>query len=490
MAQAAAAIADEELVEVLSQFYYDPLGFVQYVFPWGEKDSPLENEAVDEWQAEELTYIGNQFALIAAGLVKDNTVRIAVSSGHGIGKTAWLAWLIIWFLSTRPTPQIVVTAGTLNQLKTKVWRELNKWAELAIHAHWFDWQATSFKLKADPVKSVANALPWSEHNAQSFAGTHEAHVAYIFDEASTIAHGIWETSEGAFTTPGPHLWLACSQNTDPQGRFAELWGKYRDLWHRREIDARKCRKTDKNLFARWIAIHGIDSDFVRVRVLGKLPKSGPKQMIPNTLVDAAVERQIDPKTIPSSIPKLMGVDPAAGGEAVTKIIMRRGDYVEREILTYDERDTMKLASYIAHEIKNRSPDVVFIDAIGIGKGVFDRLVQLGYGNVVACNSGAQDDTIDRRTYYNPRIEWWARMKEWLKHASIPDDANLKSDLVAPQFTFDIQMRMILEAKEDMKLRGIPSPDTGDALALTFAHPVPVKMSMHADEGMETEPEVA
>lgn len=488
-----ATVPDEELVERIGDFYYDPEGFVDYVFPWGEPDTPLLEEYVDEWQREELRNIGNQFRLIALGLAQSNTVRIAVSSGHGIGKTAWLAWIVLWWMSTRPTPQCTVTAGTLNQLKTKVWRELSKWHDLAINRHWFEWTATAFKLVSDPVKTCANALPWSEHNPQAFAGTHEQHVAYLFDEASTIAHTIWDTSEGAFTTPGPHLWLACSQNTDPQGRFAECWTKHREEWQTRSIDARKARKTDKKLFATWARVHGEDSDFFRVRVRGMLPKAGPKQMIPGDLVERAVERykDFDPKTVPASIPKLMGIDPASGGGNLTKVVIRRGDYVDKDIRTYDERDTMKLASYLAHLIQTEKPDVVFIDAIGVGKGVYDRLVQLGYANVVPCNSGAQEDTIDRRTYYNPRIEWWARLKEWLKTGVLPDDRDLKGDLVAPEFLFDIQMRMMLESKEDMKLRGIPSPDSGDALALTFAHPVPVKLQMYADaEDGGVEPEVA
>lgn len=486
---------DEQLAEAFAEFYYDPEGFVEYVFPWGEKGTPLEFEVIDEWQREELRNIGEQFRLIALGIAPpgqtlQNVVRIAVSSGHGIGKTAWLAWLIIWFMTTRPTPQMMVTAGTLTQLKTKVWRELAKWHDLMIHKHWFEWTATAFKLRDDPVKTCATAVAWSEHNPQAFAGTHEEHVAYIFDEASTIAHGIWDTSEGAFTTPGPHLWLACSQNTDPQGRFAECWTKHREMWQCREIDARKCRKVNKGIIAQWLKIHGEDSDFFRVRVRGMLPRTGPKQFIGGHLVDAARLRIIDPKTIPRSIPLLMGIDPAAGGGNLTKIVLRRGDFVQREILTFDERDLMKLASYIAHLIMTLRPDVCFIDAIGIGKGVYDRLVQLGYTNVVPCNSGAQEDTIDRRTYYNPRIEWWARLKEWLKTGSIPDDRDLVGDLVAPQFTFDVQMRMLLESKEDMKLRGIPSPDSADALALTFAHPVPVKLNMFDAEDAGVEPDIA
>jgi hypothetical protein len=483
--------ADDELIERLGDFYWDPEGFVRYIFPWGESGTGLaEWDGPDTWQTEELRNIRNQFVRIARGELKTNTVRIAIASGHGIGKTALLAWLILWFMSTRAGKlQIVVTAGTMNQLKTKVWRELSKWHDLAINKHWFEWQATSFKLVSDPIKTVANAMPWSDNNAQSFAGTHEECVMYLFDEASTIGATIWETSEGAFTTKGPHLWMAFSQNTDPQGRFAQCWTKFKSFWQVREIDARKARMTDKTLFEQWRELYGEASDFFRVRVLGKLPKTGPKQFIGTDLVERAIERKIDPATVPRSIPLLMGIDPAAGGEARTKVVLRRGPLMLDGILTYDERDLMVLASHLAHKIQDLQPDVVFIDAVGIGQGVYDRLVQLGYANVVACRSGDQLATMDRKVYFNPRIEWWARMKEWLNVGSIPDDIGLRDELTAPEFYFDTQMRMLLESKVDMKLRGVASPDTADALALTFAHPVPVKMQMYTEDDVSTEPDV-
>jgi hypothetical protein len=486
-----AASADDQLIEKLEEFYWDPEGFVRYVFPWGEAGTILaEWEGPDTWQTEELRNIRNQFVRIARGELKSNTVRIAIASGHGIGKTALLAWLILWFMSTRAGRlQIVVTAGTLTQLKTKVWRELSKWHDLAINKHWFEWLATSFKLKADPVKTIANAMAWSDNNAQSFAGTHEECVMYLFDEASTIGAQIWETSEGAFTTKGPHLWMAFSQNTNPQGRFAQCWTKFKNLWQVREIDARKARMTDKNLFEQWRQIYGEASDFFRVRVLGKLPKTGPKQFIGTDAVETAIANKIDAATVPRSIPLLMGIDVGGGGEGRTKVVLRRGPLMLDGILTYDERDMMTLASHLAHKIQDLQADVVFIDAIGIGRGVYDRLIQLGFANVVACYSGNQSDTVDKRVYYNPRIEWWARMKEWLKTGSIPDDIGLREELVAPEFYFDVQMRMLLESKADMQLRGVPSPDTADALALTFAHPVPVKMNMYQDDDMGTEPDV-
>lgn len=484
-----------KLVELIASTFYDPYHYVMIAYPWGKKGTLLADETgPDDWQTEALKLIGSELLKIAETRAVgrddvDNTVRIAVSSGHGVGKTALIAWIIDWWLSTRPYTQAVATAGTMTQLKTKLWREVKKWTDLAVNGHWFKWTATALALRSDPAKWMANAIPWSENNPQAFAGTHEKYVLYVYDEASTIADIIWEVSEGAFTTEGPHLWLAFGNPTQAIGRFREAWTRFKKRWITFEVDARRAKKANKKLLQQWIEDYGIDSDFVKVRVRGIPPASGPKQMIPMELVLKAIERTIEPGHVPWAIPKLMGVDPAGGGESQSVIVLRHGPLMLKDIKRYQEKDLLVFASHVANLINQWKPDVVFIDAIGLGKGVYDRLVQLGFSNVVACNSGDRSQTVDSLTFYNPRVEWWARMRAWLESADIPYDVVLRDELAAPQFNFDIQMHMRLESKDDMELRGIASPDTADALALTFAHPVPVKMGQMEDEGVETEPEV-
>ena len=129
-----------ELQEHIARFVYDPYGFVLFAFPWGE-DGPLKgDDGPDEWQTKVLKDMGD--ALRSGNL--QGALQIALRSGHGIGKTALIAWVIIWFMSTRPHPQIPVTANTSDQLSHKTWRELSKWHRLAINAHWFKWTATKF----------------------------------------------------------------------------------------------------------------------------------------------------------------------------------------------------------------------------------------------------------------------------------------------------------------------------------------------------------
>jgi hypothetical protein len=489
---------EQKLVEAILNFTNDPYGFVLFVFPWGKPGSGLEDEdGPDVWQTKVLQLLGA--ALRREGVfakILMAAVRIAVASGHGIGKTALVAWIILWFISTRPNPQIVVTANTGTQLKTKTWRELEKWRAKAINAHWLDWSATQLKMHDRPGTWFATAVPWSEHNSSAFAGTHEAHVLMIFDEASEIADTIWTVAEGALTTGAlkgnTTIWLAFGNPTQNTGRFRQCWTKFRKRWITMQVDSRTAKKADKNLIQEWLEDWGEDSDFFRVRVRGLFPRVGPKQFIGNDIVEAAIARhaKLEDKHIPSSTPKLMGVDVARQGSGQTVIVKRRGRKMHKDVQRYRIPHLMQVADRVAKEINDWDPDVVFVDAVGMGAGVFDRLVQLGYTNVVAVYSGEQQSVAQPEIHYNVRIEMWDRMKEWLKSGAIPDDKELYEDLIGPELLYDQKLRMRLERKEDMEKRGLPSPDTADALALTFAHPVPVRRDDTAANGAaSTEPEV-
>ena len=229
---------DKQILKALEALVYDPLGFVHFAYPWGEPGL-LENETgPDELQSQKLREIG------AAMQGSTDPVNFAVRSGHGIGKTTWLAWVQHWFISTRPHPQIVVTANTKVQLEAKTWRELAKWHNMSIHKHWFQYTATKFYFKQFKDTWFSACIPWSKERSEAFAGTHEKHVLLIFDEASLIDDVIWEVAEGAMTTPGS-LWVVAGNPTRNTGRFSECWKKYRHRWLRSEIDSRTAKMADK-----------------------------------------------------------------------------------------------------------------------------------------------------------------------------------------------------------------------------------------------------
>lgn len=490
---------ERELADLVARTWWDPYLFAKIAFPWGQKGTFLaDHDGPDEFQTRVLVEIGTQLRKIADGTAPSNTIRIAVSSGHGVGKTALMAIIELWWQSTRPHSKSVTTAGTQVQLATKTWRELEKWRQVCITGHWFKWTATSLKYIRAPVTWAAEATPWSDTNPQAFAGTHEQWVMYKFDEASTIADAIWETSEGAFTTAGPHIWLAFGNPEQATGRFRECWTKHRHRWITIEVDSRKSRFANQKLIAEWIATYGDDSDFVRVRVKGQPPKTPLGQWVPTELLEACEARWPEAaKTeqhIPRGIPLIMGVDPGAGGSGKTTMLFRRGGFVYKNILRSSEADQVKVAGIIAQAIRDHKPAIVFIDAHGIGWGVYNILLQLQFKNVIPCFAGDTKTVQEPQVYYNCRAEWGARVIEWMKTGAMPSDSVLREDMLAPKRYFNLRMQMLMESKDDMQLRGIPSPDSFDALMLTFAMPSPSAKEIAQneellDEGQPLEPEI-
>jgi len=171
-------------------------------------------------------------------------------------------------------------------------------------------------------------------------------------------------------------------------------------------------------------------------------------------------------------PLKIGVDPSRYGDDRTSIIRRR-NRATFGLTSYAKRSTMEVAGIVHSIIRKEKPAQVAIDVGGLGAGVIDRLIELGHEDiVVAVNFGGT--ALDPEKYRNKRAEMWGEMRDWLNGdmpVMVPDTDSLHSDLCAPRYSFDSNTRLVLESKEQMRKRGVRSPDEGDALALTFAEPV-------------------
>ena len=443
----------KKLATEIADCYDNPLGFVHFAFPWNKDEGP------DRWQSDLLRRVGNDFIQDP-----DAVVRESVASGHGIGKSAIVAWLILWAMSTRPHLSGVVTANTEAQLKTKTWRELAVWHKRAINHDWFQWTATKFYHIESPETWFVSAIPWSEQRSEGFAGLHADHVLVIYDEASAIPDCIWEVSEGAMTTPRAQ-WYAFGNPTKNTGRFRECFGRFKHRWQHHQIDSRQCKMTNKTEIQQWVDDYGEDSDFVRVRVRGEFPRAGSLQFISSDHVAAARARDIEAQVY-YHMPVVMGVDVARFGDDQSVICVRQGRKVLK-IYKYRDLDTVQLSARVIEKFREHHPKVIFVDVVGIGAGVVDQLISLGY-SVHAVNGSHSPD--DQETYFNKRAEMWGRMKAWLAgDADIPDDPELADELTGLEYGYTAKKFQIqLEKKEDMKKRGLSSPDNADALAMTFA----------------------
>lgn len=460
----------------------DPLAFVHYVYPWGQAGTPLEHhEAPRKWQADVLREIGTHIARNNR-LDMPEMYRQAIASGRGIGKSAMVAWLVHWMLSTRLGSTTIVTANTEQQLRSRTWPEIGKWLTLSVNGHWFDRTATTIKpaawfqealerdLNIDCGYYYAQSQLWSEENPDAFAGIHStAGVQLIMDEASGIPESIYTVSEGFFTEPTKNrFWHAFSNPRRNQGAFYESFHSAAAFWNTRQIDSRTVEGTDKQVFDQMVAQYGTDSPQVRVEIAGEFPRTDDSTVIAPDLVRSAMSRDV---TLSASEPIIWGLDPSRQGGDQTALAKRQGNTVF-EVKTFRNMDLMELCGAIMVEYDTATamnrPDEVCIDVIGLGAGVYDRLRELGEIPVVGVNV-AEAPSI-KGTYLNLRAELWFNMRDWLmrRDCRLPQDEALYAELIAPQFDFNSAGKIRLESKDRMRRRGVKSPDRGDALALTFA----------------------
>ena len=450
------------LIEQAHEFRHDPLGFV--LFAWDDIE-PYD------WQRGILEDIGSK---LKSGELTGSYAAIqeAVASGHGIGKSCLVSWVILWALATEANTKGVVTANTENQLKTKTWAEVSKWYQSFRYRHWFVFTATAI-YSADKAYERTwriDMIPWSERNTEAFAGMHNAgsRILVVFDEASAIPDSIWEVTEGALTDALTEIiWLAFGNPTRNSGRFRSCFGNMKHRWNTIQVDSRSVEGTNKEQIAQWIEDYGDDHDFVRVRVKGIFPRSGSRQFISSEKVGKATERKNE---VPLGTPKIMGVDVARFGDDQSVIARRHGRKLE-ELIKYRGLDLMELASEVAVAINKYKPDVVYVDDVGLGGGVVDRLRQLGF-SIVAVNAGSSPEHQNKDLYFNKRAEMWERMKNWIDVADIPEDRDLVDSLTEIEYGYDEKMRLRLEKKEDMKKRGLASPDCADAVSMTFYASLP------------------
>lgn len=461
---------NRELAQDIARFQHDPLGYVLYAFAW-EEGELRDYKGPRKWQKDLLTKIGDQ---LKAGGDAGVIVQEAIASGHGIGKSALVSWLILWGLSTMEDTRIVVTANTETQLQGKTFPELRKWHRLSINSHWFKPTATSIFSTDDKHEKTwrADAVTWSENNTEAFAGLHNKgkRIILLFDEASAIADAIWEVAEGALTDENTEIiWCAFGNPTRNTGRFRECFGRLKHRWGHQHIDSREVDGTNKKKFEEWVHDYGEDSDFVRVRVRGMFPSASDLQFIPTHLVREAMERES--RSMPGD-PLVMALDIARGGADNCVFAFRRG-YDGREVKPIvipgsEARDSMKLASKAALLCEEKRPDYFFYDGTGVGGPVGDRIKQLGFPVIEIQFGGASPD----RRYANMRTFMWSRLKEWLEQGgALPNDPELELELTSVEFKHNKRDQLILESKEEMKERGLASPDKADAFAMLLAQPV-------------------
>ncbi len=469
----------EALFTWLAEVADDPLAHVLGSYPWGESGTALAKfTGPEQWQIDILEDIRKGLLSI------EEAIQLAVASGHGIGKSALVAWIIKWAFETSPDCRGVVTANTETQLKTKTWAELGKWFNLSWFSRdHFTLTATAL-LSKDPSRERTwriDQVPWSEKNTEAFAGLHNQgkRLLLIMDEASAIADKIWEVAEGALTDANTQIiWIAFGNPTRNVGRFKECFpgGTHAISWNSRQVDSRTVSFTNKGRIQRWLEAYGEDSDFVRIRVKGEFPRQGMMEFFSASDIDAAMAREV---TSALTDPLALGVDVARYGANNSVIFPRKGRdarSIPRKVMS--GVNTVQLAEEVFDFRNQYHADGVMVDGGGVGGGVVDNL-RHKHIFVYEVQFGGRDDVGGHawgnagERYANKRAAMYGACRSWLKGGALPLDPELKRQMLSIRYTFNNKDEIILEAKEDLVDEDGTSisVDDIDGLVLTFAYPL-------------------
>jgi phage terminase large subunit len=400
--------------------------------------------------------------------VRDH-MKTAVKSCHGAGKTFDAAVVALWFMFAYPPAIVIDTAPTGRQVKNQFWREFRRLhgsakvalggkvntVDYTIDENWF---ALGFSTNA------------TEEGVAKFQGWHGQHLLFIIDEASGVSPFVFQAIEGAMSGGAVVRLLMIGNPNQNTGEFADAF-KAADV-HKITISAYDTPNVmagevvvsglvTKDWVENMVRKYGLDSDIVRVRVLGEFPKKNSDTLITLDLV----EKAIDADREEYGEEEVIGLDPSRKGKDPAAFVYRKGNKA-KVLEVIDKCDTMELVGKAVVFLKQYPKAILKIDVIGLGGPIFDRMRELAsiQSRVYAVNVALP--ATDTEEYVNVRAEGWDDTKAWLRDAILEQHEGWY-ELCGPKYKFTSRGQIQLESKEDMEKRGVPSPNIGDALALTF-----------------------
>lgn len=493
------AAAETEILTTILSLRDDPLSFIHYAIPWGREGTPFAQlKGPRKWQAEELKAMGEHTREQAFRLENGLPLTVyksAISSGRGPGKSALFGMVALWHASTRIGAPTIVSANTEGQLRSRTFPEYAIWFSSSINAHWWSletmrivpagWLVDLVRkipeeggLGIDPRYWSVIGQTWSEDNPHAFAGAHNPYGMLLqFDEASGIPGTIFEVAEGFFTEINPYrYWMCASQTRNRKGRFFELFNDQQvgHGWRTRTISTRGMEGIDQSVIEDQIKRYGPDSDFVRVEIDGLPPRTSEDQFIPWSVVQAAQSNDLFRD---AGEPLILGVDPAPRGKTSWRFRQGRN---ARDCCgsstrgSWIGRDNVQIAQGVEELALRFRPDAICID-FGMGTGIIDVLKrrqwirhlvhEVKFGDTAHAGKDSE--------WGSHAAELWAKMRDWLPGAMIEKDGGEKGSLSHQltdrgwRWSQREEGKKILETKEDMRKRGVASPDDADALACTF-----------------------
>lgn len=401
---------------------------------------------------------------VVRALRGDGKRRISIRAGHGVGKSAFCAVTMLWFMVTRGNQKTVCTAPTAGQLYDALFAEVKLWTNRLPPPirDLFEVFSDRIVLRAAPETSFISARTSSSERPEAMAGIHADHVLLVFDEASAVPEAVFESAAGSMSGHSA-VTILIGNPTRSSGMFFRTHHALKADWETIHISCLGSPLVSQDFIQQIKATYGENSNAYRVRVLGEFPMKDDDTLIAAELVEAAMARDI---VLNIREPIVYGLDVARFGDDRTVLLKRQGQVV-LGYRTWTGADLMDTVGRVVHEAAIDRPAEVMVDSIGLGAGVADRLreMKLNVRDVNVSESSAMNPQA-----YRLRDELWISVRDWLNQRAckLPKDDDLRQELVSPTFTFASNGKLKVEAKADMKKRGMRSPDIADALCLTFA----------------------
>lgn len=445
--------------------YHDaPVGFVRDCFIWTEQES-----GAADYQEVAMTELA-QFR------------RVSLRGPHGLGKTAMMAWIILWFALTRDGEdwKIPCTASAWRQLSKFLFPELHKWAR---RLKWEVIGRAPFKNNAELLDlslklETGEAFALASDNSAMLEGAHANHILYLFDEAKTVPDDTWDAAEGAMSVGNAYM-LAISTPGEPLGRFYEIqshkagfedWRVIRVTKDQAIQAGRMSLEWSKQRLSQW----GQDSAVYQNRVEGEFASSDEDTIISLAEVERSNERWLVRKEADDfGFVTGLGVDVGRGGDP-SVICLRCGNAI-KEFRRIEIKDVMSVAGFVSGLMKLHTKSKASVDVIGIGAGVVDRLREEKelLSRIIAFNAGEHTDIKDSSGelgFINLRAAGWWALRELLQNDEIdlPPDDELTGELVSPKWKAVSGGKIQIESKDEIKKRLGRSTNYADTVMQVFA----------------------
>ncbi len=423
---------------------------------------------------------------------------ISIKSGHGCGKTAALAWAIVWHNTCRYPQRVVATAPTGGQLFGALAKETNIWLKKLPPALYdlFDVKSESFNLKADPDDSNTEYRTSRAETPEALAGVHAeaGWVLLIADEASGVPDEVFESASGSMSAHNACTILA-GNPVRLTGLFHDTHTRLKDYWHTINMSCIGHPRVSPQYVEDMRRRYGENSNQFRVRVLGEFPLADNDAVIPRDLMELARVREVKPLRV---LP-IWGLDVGGGGKEsdASALVKRIGNVIPEHPLAWHNLEPMQLVGRVKQEWdqtpQDQRPVTICVDSIGMGASVATRLQEL---NIPARGINVAESPSMKDQYANLKAELWWMAREWFqaRDCSIPaapdtgKEPDLGDELCAVNFeppTSNGKIR--IEPKAHTRKRLGHSPDCADAFILTFAESAVSALHGSAGSGSWKEP---